>query len=301
MHIRNTTRPLSTRASRRKDSHDNAASRYKRSSKPHFKKNAVKKQSVHTKMPVFFFGHGSPMNAIEDNPFTRHLASLGASLKGRPRAIMVISAHWYTHGTFVSTAAHPAMIYDFQGFPEELYRVVYPAPGSPECAALAMSLAPQIMEDSSHGFDHGAWSVLKHLFPKADIPMFQMSVNADCSLQQHVELAKKLNVLRRRGVLIVCTGNIVHNLRYFFAQDDETPYAWASEFDTWIKEKIMNRDINSLIHYTKAGKIAELSVPDIDHYIPLLYAIALADKHERISFTYERVFRSMSMRSLRVG
>ena len=224
----------------------------------------------------------------------------GASVAPKPKAILVVSAHWLTRGTFVSTTAKPETIYDFGGFPDELYRVVYPAPGAPEYAKETEKLVVEAKEDGQWGLDHGAWTVLKHIFPKADIPVFQLSIDYQRPMQYHFDLAKKLSVLREHGVLIIGSGNIVHNLRYAFA-DDQKPYDWTVEFDEWVKGRIAVRDFQSLIDYEQKGSIARLAVPTVDHYVPMLYSLALAKPHEEIKHTYEENITSLSMRCFRVG
>jgi 4,5-DOPA dioxygenase extradiol len=254
-----------------------------------------------SKMPVFFIGHGNPMNAILDNPFTKSLEKMGQSVTQIPHAILVVSAHWLTRGTFVSSTPKPETIYDFGGFPAELYKVIYPAPGSPEYARELMKDIHMIREDKDWGLDHGAWSILKHMFPKADIPVFELSIDYHQPMQVHFDLAAQLKTLREKGVLIIGSGNIVHNLSLWFAKKDELPYDWNIEFDEWVKERINQRDFQSLIHYEKHGTSAKLSVPTPDHYIPMLYSLALADKKEDIVFTYEEVFSAASMRAFRIG
>jgi 4,5-DOPA dioxygenase extradiol len=251
-------------------------------------------------MPVLFIGHGNPMNAVWDNPFTRSLAALGSSIAPKPKAILVVSAHWLTRGTFVNTTAKPEIIYDFGGFPDELYRVVYPAPGAPQYAKHTGQLVTESQEDALWGLDHGAWTILKHLYPNADIPVFELSIDYQQPMQYHFDLAKKLADLRERGVLIIGSGNIVHNLRYWFA-DNQKPYDWTVEFDEWVKEKINMRDFQSLVNYEKQGSAARLAVPTVDHYVPMLYSLALAKPGEEIRFTYEEIFTSASMRCFRIG
>jgi len=255
--------------------------------------------------PVLFVGHGDPMNAVRDNAFTRTLAVMGKTLEkelnGKPKAIMMISAHWLTRGTFVSVTEKPETIYDFSGFPEELYKVVYPAPGAPETAREAIRLAPEIKEDAEWGLDHGAWSVLRHIFPAADIPVFQLSIDYYKPMQYHFDLARKLQPLRGQGVLVIGSGNIVHNLRAYFENPSGSPFDWAVEFDAWVKEKIVARDFQSLINYQSEGAAAKLAVPTPDHYAPLIYALAFAEGNEKMEFTYEEVQSSVSMRSFRVG
>ncbi len=253
------------------------------------------------KMPVFFIGHGNPMNAIEDNPFTRSLTALGKSVTQQPNAILVVSAHWLTQGTYVATTPTPQTIYDFGGFPPELYKVTYPAPGSPQYAKEVKDLIPLVKEDSAWGLDHGAWTVLKHLFPEAKIPVFQLSIDYSKPMQYHFDLAMQLKALRSKGVLIIGSGNIVHNLQLYFSNPDNKTYNWAVEFDTWSKEKILQHDFKSLINYHTAGEMAKLAVPTTDHYIPMIYSIALADKNDAIDFTYEETTGSISMRTFKIG
>jgi 4,5-DOPA dioxygenase extradiol len=251
--------------------------------------------------PVFFLGHGNPMNAVYDNAFTRSLASMGKSLSVKPDAILVVSAHWLTKGSFVSTTEKPETIYDFYGFPDELYKVVYPAPGAPEYAKAVSKEFDFIKEDSGMGLDHGAWTMLVHMFPEADIPVFQLSIDFHKPMQYHFDLGRKLFGLRRKNVLVICSGNIVHNLRYAFPLDNSVKYEWAFEFDELVKEKINVRDFDSIIDYRKFGEAAELSVPTTDHYIPLLYALGLADKNDEIKFTYQEIITSLSMRCVKIG
>jgi 4,5-DOPA dioxygenase extradiol len=251
--------------------------------------------------PVFFIGHGNPMNALYDNAFTRNLSEMGKSLEKKPDAVLVVSAHWLTRGSFVSTTSKPETIYDFYGFPEELYKVIYPAPGSPDNANYLKEIIPEIEKDNEMGLDHGAWTVLKHMFPKADIPVFQLSIDFYKPMRYHFDIGKKLLLLREKHILIIGSGNIVHNLRFAFPLDNPKKYDWAFEFDELIKNKIIEKDFESLINYEKFGDLAKLSVPTTDHYIPLLYCLALVQKNEEIIFTYEEIITSLSMRCLRIG
>lgn len=253
------------------------------------------------KMPVLFIGHGNPMNAIEVNPFTEGLRKLGESFVEMPIAIMVVSAHWLTRGTFVSTTESPEIIYDFYGFPKELYQVKYPAMGAPSIAREVIKLVPEIREDSKWGLDHGAWSILKHIFPKADIPVFQLSIDFYQSMQYHFDLASRLKHLREQGVLVIGSGNIVHNLSLVFSKEDNSPFEWATEFDEIVKNSINNRDFQSLVNYEKFGRVANLAIPTVDHYVPLLYALGLAEAEDEITYTYEEVFTSLSMRCIKIG
>ncbi|HET7152362.1 MAG TPA: 4,5-DOPA dioxygenase extradiol, partial [Candidatus Kapabacteria bacterium] len=252
-------------------------------------------------MPVFFIGHGDPMNALRDNAFTRSLAAMGKSSTVKPKAIMVISAHWLTRGTYVATTATPETIYDFGGFPDEMYHIVYPAPGAPDVAKEVMKLSSEVKPDAEWGLDHGAWTVLKHMFPAADIPTFQLSIDYFKPMQYHFDLARALKPLREQGVLVIGSGNIVHNLRAFFSSPQGTPFDWTVEFDKWVKEKIEKRDFQSLINYESEGAAAKLAVPTVDHYVPMLYSLALAGEKEPIAFTYEEVQSSLSMRCFKVG
>ena len=251
------------------------------------------------KMPVFFIGHGSPMNAIEDNSFTKSLSKMDKDLKEKPTAILVISAHWLTDGSYVNTTANPELIYDFYGFPDELYKVQYPATGAPEYAKMVTELILGVKENKKRGLDHGTWTILKYLFPKADIPTFQLSIDYHRPMQYHFDLAAKLNGLREKGVLIIGSGNIVHNLQMM---DETKTYDWAIEFDELSKKLINEKDFDSLIDYKKFGKSAVLSIPTVDHYVPMLYALAVSDKKEKIVFTYEGIdLASISMRCFRIG
>lgn len=267
----------------------------------HELKNITDSFGTTSKMPVFFVGHGSPMNAVEDNSYTRSWSAMGKSVKEKPNAILVVSAHWLTQGTFVSTNPSPETIYDFGGFPAELYKQTYPAPGSPKYAKQVMQLIPEAKEDKEWGLDHGAWTILKFLFPEAKIPVFQLSIDYGKPMQYHFDLAKRLSSLREKGVLIISSGNIVHNLRKFFENPDAKSFEWTIEFDEWVKTRINARDFKSLIDYEKHGESAKLSVPTPDHYIPMIYSLALADKADDIHFTNEETIASVSMRAFRIG
>ena len=259
------------------------------------------------KMPVLFIGHGSPMNALADNAFTQTLHRLGLDIRNRqpPRAVLVVSAHWLTRGSFVTINEQPETIHDFGGFPQELFDMQYPAPGAPDVAREVLDALPDAHSSDEWGLDHGSWTVLHHLFPEADIPVFQLSIDYYRPITYHAELARQLRFLRRRGVLIVGSGNIVHNLRQSmpkFLHDDPTPHAWAVEFDDWAKQKIDQRDLTALAHYQQAGASGPLAVPTPDHYIPLLYSLALAEPDDDLRHVYEEVsFGGMSMRSFVVG
>lgn len=260
------------------------------------------------KLPVLFVGHGNPMNVLYDNAFTSSLKKVGGELKNdfHINAIIVVSAHWLTNGTFVNKSREPEIIYDFSGFPDELYQVKYRANGSPEFAHEVNLLVPSIKETNAWGIDHGSWTILKHLFPNADIPVFQLSIDYQKPMQYHFDLAKQLKTLREKGVLVIGSGNIVHNLRLSFQTvarlGENASLDWAVEFDEWAKKKISSRDFSSLINYESAGEIGKLSIPTVDHYVPMLYSLALADNDESIVYTHEEVtFGAMSMRCFRIG
>ena len=260
------------------------------------------------KMPALFVGHGSPMNALEDNAFTRSLRKLGAEFKKEgktPAAILVVSAHWLTRGSFVNISEKPRTIHDFGGFPQDLFDMQYPAPGSPQKAKEAALLSHLLHETNEWGLDHGAWTVLVHLFPEADIPVFQLSIDFYQPMQYHLDLAKELRSLREKGVLVIGSGNIVHNLRMSMPKlqmSDTSPYDWATEFDTWVGKKITDGDYAALTDYEQIGPAGKLAVPTTDHYIPMLYTLGLADGKEEIRQVYESVeYGGLSMRTFQVG
>lgn len=253
------------------------------------------------KMPVLFVGHGSPMNAIEQNQFTETLAGLAGELP-RPKAVCVVSAHWVTRGSEVLTVARPRTIHDFYGFPPPLYEVEYPAPGAPaEAKRVAGEL--KIVPDETWGFDHGAWSVLRHMYPQADVPVFQVSLDEGRSLAGHVELGRELAGLRDRGVLILGSGNIVHNLRRLEGQKGAEPYPWTVEFDSLVKKAIEARDLASLAAPESWGKpLAALAHPTLEHYVPLLYCMGSTTEHDAVSYPYEGFeYGSLSMRMVQFG
>lgn len=231
-------------------------------------------------MPVIFVGHGSPMNAVEENGYTKGWQEISASIP-KPEAVLAISAHWYTDGTRLQTAKDPKMIYDFYGFPQELYDVEYPAHGSPRLAKKALGLVGGSVEDNSWGIDHGTWSVLKWMYPDADIPVCQMSIDRRLTLPEIYETGKKLKSLRDENVLILGSGNVVHNLRLvdFSASGG---YDWAEEFDAYIRSKIEARDHGGVIDCKKAGDSARLAFPTQEHFDPLLYILGATDAHDRV-------------------
>jgi len=258
------------------------------------------------RMPVLFVGHGSPMNAISVNDFVQSWRSLGQSLP-RPKAILCISAHWETRGTFVTAMPKPPTIHDFGGFPKALFEVQYPAPGSVEFAneTKAIISKTEVGLDQKWGLDHGAWSVIKNMYPLADIPVFEMSLDYYQSPGFHYQLAKELSPLREKGVLIMGSGNIVHNLSkvaWDKADEPEYGYDWAIEANDTFKKLIIANRHNELIHYSSLGKEVQLAVPTPEHYLPLLYALALKSENEKVTFFNDKpVMGSLSMTSLRIG
>lgn len=259
----------------------------------------LKKNEDTPRMPAFFIGHGNPMNALFDNAFTKKLNTIRETFE-KPKAILVVSAHWLTKGTYVSTNPSPKTIYDFGGFPDELYKVKYEPKGSPELADQITKAInyTSVSQDQNMGLDHGAWTILKHIYPLADIPTFQLSIDYSKPPVFHYELAKQLSYLRNKGVLIIGSGNIVHNLGMVDFKNPNNVYDWAREFDTTVKNLLDTGDDISLIHYEKLGKSAQLSIPTNDHYLPMLYILGLKNKNEHVSTLYESLeMGSLSMRS----
>ena len=254
------------------------------------------------KMPVLFIGHGSPENALLDNPFTQALTRLGKELP-TPRAILCVSAHWLTDGTLATAIAAPKTIYDFYGFPPPLYTVKYPAHGSPDLAGKVQKLLHPINAglDVSWGLDHGTWSVLRHMYPLANIPVVQLSIDFHKPPAHHYKIGKLLAPLCKEGVLIMGSGNIVHNLHQISPDGREAaPFAWAKQFDMFIKDSLEKKDHGAIINYQSLGRIASLSHPSPDHFYPLLYAMGAAGEGSKISYPYEGYeYGSLSMRAVR--
>lgn len=266
--------------------------------------SSVSQNQERTRLPVFFIGHGSPMNALADNEFTKVLTDLGQEFK-KPKAVLVISAHWMTEGSWVTAMSAPKTIHDFYGFPQALFDIDYPAPGSPEVAQqMSDSFSnPSIhMDTEMWGLDHGTWSVLKHMYPKAQVPVLQLSLSLSHPPEYHYELGKQLSKLRNQGVLIVGSGNLVHNLRQIKWEPGAKPYDWAVDFDNRVRKDLTERNFESLLydfHKTPEGK---LSIPTLEHYLPLHYILGAADKVEQLKFEYEELENgSISMRSFRLG
>ena len=257
-------------------------------------------------MPVLLLGHGSPMNAIEENQFVSGFKEIAQSLP-TPAAILCISAHWFTNGTKVTSMIIPRTIHDFSGFPQALYEVQYPAKGSPALANETKNLLfpTHIDLDEKWGLDHGAWSVIKHLYPQANIPIIELSIDYTKSAQYHFDLAKKLQVLRNKGILIIGSGNIIHNLRLVDFQHidkDNYGYAWAIEAKEKLYNYINNRDFQPLINYHTLSTAVQLSIPTPEHYLPLIYTLGLQQKEENILFFNDKlVGGSISMTSIKIG
>jgi 4,5-DOPA dioxygenase extradiol len=256
-------------------------------------------------MPVMFMGHGSPMNAIEDNEFTQGFKAMGKEIP-KPNANLCVSAHWETKGTFVTAMEKPQTIHDFGGFPQALFDVQYPAPGNPALATETKALIKktEVGLDQQWGLDHGAWSVIKHLYPAADVPVIQMSLDYTQGPQYHYDLAKELAALRKKGVLIIGSGNLVHNLRLVAWDKMNQPdygYDWAIEASTNMKKYILNGDHQQLINYRSQGKAFDLAIPSPDHYLPLLYTLALKEENEKITlFNDKAVAGSLTMTSVKI-
>lgn len=257
------------------------------------------------KMPLLFLGHGNPMNAIEENQFVAGFRNLAKTLP-QPNAILCISAHWYTRGTKVTAMEMPRTIHDFGGFPKELFEVQYPAQGSPELAKSTQSLLfPNEVElDHEWGLDHGAWSVIKHLYPEANVPVIQLSIDYSKPAQYHFELAQKLSALRYKGILIIGSGNIVHNLRlvdYYNMDKDNYGFDWAVEARATVNDYLLDGNFQALIDYEKQGKALQLAIPTPDHYLPLIYTLGLKEKQEELSLFNDKLLAgSLSMTSVKI-
>ena len=254
-------------------------------------------------MPAFFIGHGSPMNAIEDNVFVKGWKTAVANVP-TPKAILCVSAHWLTRGTYVTAMPRPRTIHDFGGFPKELFEAQYAAPGAPELAVAIRDTvkSTQVGLDQDWGFDHGTWSVLKPIFPSADIPVIQVSIDISRPGAWHYELGKELASLRRRGVLIIGSGNMVHNLRIIDFNLQRKGFDWAVEINELFKRHITSGNHTPLLDYKSLGSSAALAIPTPDHYYPLLYSLALQGKDEPVSiFNDQAIMGSLTMTSVRIG
>jgi 4,5-DOPA dioxygenase extradiol len=257
------------------------------------------------KMPVLFVGHGSPMNAIEENEFTLYWKKLATEIE-KPKAVLCISAHWLTRGTFVTAMNHPKTIHDFGGFPQALFDVNYPAPGNPELAEETAKLitSTSIGLDHEWGLDHGTWSIVKNMYPNAEIPVLQLSIDYSQPAQYHYDLAKQLGALRKKGVLIIGSGNMVHNLGLvaWDKLNESFGFDWAIEMNSIFKKKIEENDHTALIQYEKLSSAAKLAVPTPDHYYPLIYTLGLKEEKDSISFFNDKpVAGSLTMTSVKFG
>jgi len=259
--------------------------------------------SSEVKMPVLFLGHGSPMNAIEENDFVRGWKKIGKTIP-KPEAILCISAHWETRGTLLTAMEKPRTIHDFGGFPEELFSVQYPAPGHPDLTNETKKLITntEVGLDMEWGLDHGCWSVVKHLYPNADVPVIQMSLDVNLSPQSQYELAKELAFLRQKGVLIIGSGNMVHNLRMIAwsrLNEENYGYDWALDASEHMKKYILDGDHQKLINFRFEGKAFDLAIPTPEHYLPLLYTLALKEEDETVTlFNDKAVGGSLTMTSI---
>ena len=257
-------------------------------------------------MPVLFLGHGSPMNAIEENDFVRGFRKVGQTLE-KPKAILCISAHWETRGTYVTAMESPRTIHDFGGFPQALFEVQYPAPGSPELARQVRQMvsSAEVQMDHQWGLDHGAWSVIKHLYPDADVPVIQMSLDRNKGPQYHYQLAQELSELRKKGVLIIGSGNMVHNLglvAWDKLNEPEYGYDWAIEAHEKMMQYIMDGNHKALVDYEKQGRPFKLAIPTPEHYLPLLYTLGLKNEKEEVELFNDRpIGGSLTMTSVKIG
>lgn len=257
-------------------------------------------------MPVLFVGHGSPMNGIEDNGFSKRWTNIAKEIP-TPTAVLVISAHWFTKGTSITAMDFPKTIHDFGGFPEALYQVQYPAPGNPVLAKETASLihSTHVELDHNWGLDHGTWTIVRHMYPEANIPVLQLSIDYSKPPSFHYELAKELFALRKKGVLIIGSGNMVHNLRMVAWDKLNGPaygYDWALHMNQTFKDLILHRDHQPLIHYDQLGREAMLAIPTPEHYLPLLYTLGLQDKNDPIAFFNDQpVGGSLTMTSVKIG
>lgn len=255
-------------------------------------------------MPVLFIGHGSPMNGITDNEFSSSWAGIARDIP-QPKAVLVVSAHWFTSGTFITAMDFPKTIHDFGGFPQTLFDVQYPAPGDPELALETAGLihSAEVGLDHDWGLDHGAWTVVRHMYPEADIPVLQLSIDYTKDAAYHYSLAKELHELRKKGILILGSGNMVHNLRMMnWEMINGGGYDWALEMNDKFKRLILNHEHQQLADYPNLGREAMLAIPTPEHYLPLMYTLGLQNAHEGVSlFNDKALGGSLTMTSVRIG
>jgi 4,5-DOPA dioxygenase extradiol len=260
-----------------------------------FKKFTDKLPVQNKKMPVLFTSHGSPMDipvSREQRPFWNSLFELGKDLQNNfeVKAALIVSAHWCTQGTFVNVSPEQKQIYDYYGFPKEYYEVIYQAKGAADIAHEVKKIIPSVSETTDWGLDHGAWPMLMHLFPNANVPVFQMSIDYHAKPEYHYEMGKQLKSLRDKGVLIIGSGSLIHNLKLAgqkMRTNDMTPYGWETEYDAWLKKQIDERNIANLINYENSHKLGKLASPTPDHYVPVLYSLGLMDAKDEIKYFYE--------------
>ena len=258
---------------------------------------------MNKKMPVLFLSHGSPMNVVLDNEYTRSLTKLGQELE-EPKAIIIISAHWKTRGTYITYSKKPRQIYDFYGFPEEIYNIKYEADGGEKYAKMiANELKVEGAELTDEwGLDHAAWGVLKYLYPNANIPTFEISLNALLTEEQHYNIGKKLSKFRAEGILIIGSGDIVHNLRAANYDIYAKPHEWAEAFDNYIVNAVKNYNYKTLINYKDLGEISKLAVPTDEHFLPLLYVVGAQEEDDKIEVIHQSVQNSsVSMTCIKIG
>jgi 4,5-DOPA dioxygenase extradiol len=260
-----------------------------------FKSYTDKLPTQSKKMPVLFTSHGNPMDipvSREERAFWKTLYDLGQDLQNNyeVKAALVVSAHWCTRGTFVNNSLNQKQIYDYYGFPEEYYQVTYQAKGAPDIAHEVTKIIPSVSETGEWGLDHGAWPMLMHLFPQGNIPVFQMSIHYYARPEYHFELGKQLKALRDKGVLIIGSGSLIHNLKLAgqkFRTNDMTPYGWELEYDAWIKKQLDERNFNNVVNYETSHKLGKLAAPTPDHYVPVLYSLGLMDTKDELEYFYE--------------
>jgi 4,5-DOPA dioxygenase extradiol len=252
------------------------------------------------RLPVVFIGHGSPMNTLADNSYTQAWRNLGMKLP-TPKAILVVSAHWYVAGTAVTAMAQPKTIHDFYGFPPELFAYDYPAPGEPALAERVRALLRgiDVRADDSWGLDHGAWSVLAHMYPEAEVPVIQLSIDGTQPAAFHFDVGRRLAPLRDEGVLILGSGNVVHNLRAMRREEDARPFDWALEFNDWLRERLLARDAQAIVNPMQSGDAARLAIPTPEHYLPLIYIVGAAAENDKLEVLTDGIdLGSVSMLSV---
>jgi 4,5-DOPA dioxygenase extradiol len=260
-------------------------------------------EQVNSRLPAVFLGHGSPMNALLRNRYTEAWNLIGTEIP-RPKAVLCVSAHWYTSGSALTIDTSPETIHDFGGFPHELYQVRYPAPGDPELARRVQRLLAPIPAELSEnwGLDHGTWSVLRHLYPHADVPVVQLSIDATRTAPFHYDVGRRLTPLRDEGILILGSGNIVHNLRAYAREGAVKPLPWAANFENMTRELMRTGDYAPLVEYPKLGRDAMLSIPTPEHYLPLLYVLGAGETDKRVAFPIDGIDGgSVSMLAVQIG